>query len=74
MDGAAVHRRKRRLTVGAAAQVESKAPGRSYRSLGSVPVNSAGYFRRIFRLNGASRHTFRVTLGNQRRVKKPVAR
>ena len=63
-----------RGAVGVAAQVESKAPGGSYRSLGSVPVNSAGYFRRIFRLNGASRHTFRITLGNQQRVKKPVAR
>ena len=59
---------------GETAQVESKAAGGSYRSLGSVPVNSAGYFRRIFRLRGASGHKFRVTLGDQRRVKKPVPR
>jgi hypothetical protein len=37
-------------------------------------VNSAGYFRRIFRLKGAAKHKFRVTLGDHRRVKKPVAR
>ncbi len=59
---------------GASAQIESKAPGASYRSLGSAAVNSAGYFRRVFRLSGASRHKFRVTLGDDRRVKKPVAR
>lgn len=63
-----------RGAAGDVAQIESKAPGASYRSLGSVPVNSAGYFRRIFRLSGASRNKFRVTLGGQRRVKQPVAR
>ena len=63
-----------RGAAGDVAQIESKAPGASYRSLGSVPVNSAGYFRRIFRLSGASRNKFRVTLGGQRRVKTPVAR
>jgi hypothetical protein len=64
----------RGASPGASAQIESKAPGASYRSLGSAAVNSAGYFRRVFRLNGASRHRFRVTLGDDRRVKKPVAR
>jgi hypothetical protein len=63
-----------RRRAGETAQVEAKAPSGSYRSLGSVPVNSAGYFRRIFRLRNASRRTFRVTLGGQSRVKKPVAR
>jgi hypothetical protein len=59
---------------GAAAQVESKLPGGSYRSLGSAAVNSSGYFRQVFRISGASRRKFRVTLGAQQRVKKPVAR
>jgi hypothetical protein len=63
-----------RLSAGGSAQVETKAPGASYRSLGSVPLNSAGYFRRIFRVRGASRNKFRVTIGDHRRVKKPVAR
>jgi len=56
------------------AQVESKAPGASYRSLGLVPVNEAGYFRRIFRVNGGFRHKFRVTLDGNTRVKKPTPR
>ena len=59
---------------GAAAQVESKPPGGSYRSLGSAAVNSSGYFRQVFRISGASRRKFRVTLGAQQRVKKAVAR
>jgi hypothetical protein len=63
-----------RLRAGGSAQVEAKAPGASYRSLGSVALNSAGYFRRIFRLRGATRSKFRVTLGDHTRVKKPVAR
>ncbi len=61
-------------TPGGSARVESQAPGASYRSLGSVSVNSAGYFRRIFRVQGAFRHKFRVTIGSTSRVKKPVAR
>jgi hypothetical protein len=64
----------RGASPGDSAQIESKAPGASYRSLGSAAVNSAGYFRRIIRLKGASKHKFRVTLGGHRRVKKPVAR
>ena len=64
----------RRGASGGVAQIESKAPGASYRSLGSAHVNSAGYFRQTFRLRGATRNKFRVTLGDQRRIKKPVAR
>jgi len=56
------------------ARVESKAPGGSYRVLGSVPVNEAGYFRRVFRVKGGFRHKFRVTLGGETRTKKPVSR
>jgi len=56
------------------AKVESKRSGGRYRSLGSVAVNSAGYFRQVFRVRGASRQTFRVTLGGHSRVKRPVAR
>jgi hypothetical protein len=63
----------RSLTSGSA-QVESKAPGGSYRTRGSIPVNQAGYFRRVLRLRGGSRHKFRVTLDGHTRVKRPVAR
>jgi hypothetical protein len=54
------------------AKVESKTAHGRYSLLGSVPVNSAGYFRRIFRVGEASKRTFRVTLGGHTRVKRPV--
>jgi hypothetical protein len=53
------------------AQIESKRSGGSYRSLGSASVNQAGYFRRVFQVSGASRRTYRVTLGGRSRVKSP---
>ena len=60
--------------VGGTAVVESRAPGRAYRSRGSIPVNGSGYFREILRIRGGARHTFRITAGGQSRVKKAVAR
>jgi hypothetical protein len=51
-------------------EVEFKATRRaSYRSLGSVPVNNVGYFRRTFRVKAFSGATFRVTLGENSRAK-----
>ena len=58
---------------GANARVEAKVRGGRYRSVANVPVNEAGYFRRIIRLKGAYRQTFRVTLGGLTRTKRPVA-
>jgi hypothetical protein len=58
---------------GASARVEAKVRGGRYRSVANVPVNDAGYFRRIIRLKGAYRQTFRVTLGGLSRTKRPVA-
>ena len=55
----------RRSASSGAAQIESKAPGGRYRSLGSASLNSAGYFRRIFRSRRACRRTYRVTLGDR---------
>jgi hypothetical protein len=60
----------RRLGPGTV-QIESKAPGASYRTLGSATVNQAGYFRRVFRVSGAARRTYRATLDGVSRVKKP---
>jgi hypothetical protein len=59
-----------RSAVGGSARVESRPPGGSYRSRGSVAVNRAGYFRRIFRVANGSRHKFRVTLDGRSRVKR----
>ena len=64
----------RRTLAGGTAQIEAKAPGASYRSVGSAAVNAAGYFRRVFRVNGAARRKYRVTLDGITRVKRPVAR
>ena len=64
----------RRSLSGGTAQIESKAPGASYRSLGSAEVNRSGYFRRVFKVNGAARRKYRVTLDGITRVKSPVAR
>jgi hypothetical protein len=56
-------------------EVEFKANRRaSYRSLGSVPVNSVGYFRRNFRVQAGSGAAFRVSLGEHSRAKKLSAR
>jgi hypothetical protein len=59
-----------RSAAGGSAQVESKPPGGRYRSRGSAAVNRAGYFRRIFRVTNAVRHTFRVTLDGRSRTKR----
>jgi hypothetical protein len=64
----------RRTLASGTAQIESKAPGASYRSLGSAQLNQAGYFRRVFKVNGAARRKYRVTLDGITRVKRPVAR
>ena len=63
-----------RSASGGSATVESKARGGRYRSRGSIPVNSAGYFRRIFRVRNGFRHKFRITVNGQSRSKRPVAR
>ncbi|MBA3261641.1 MAG: hypothetical protein H0T69_04045 [Thermoleophilaceae bacterium] len=64
----------RRTLSSGTAQIESQAPGASYRSLGSAQVNQAGYFRRVFKVSGAARRRYRVTLDGISRVKLPVAR
>src|SRR5215207_5656583 len=64
----------RRTLSGGTAQIESKARGASYRSLGTAEVNQAGYFRRVFKVNDAGRRKYRVTLDGITRVKSPVAR
>jgi hypothetical protein len=64
----------RRTLSGGAARIESKAPGASYRSLGTAEVGQTGYFRRVFKVNGAPRRKYRVTLDGITRVKSPVAR
>jgi hypothetical protein len=64
---------RRTLSAGTA-QIESKAPGASYRLLGTAEVSQTGYFRRVFKVNDAGRRKYRVTLDGITRVKSPVAR
>jgi hypothetical protein len=64
----------RRTLSSGTAQIESKAPGAGYRPLGTVQVNAAGYFRRVFKVNGGARRKYKVTLDGLTRVKSPVAR
>jgi hypothetical protein len=64
----------RRTLSSGVARIESKAPGASYRSLGTAEVGQAGYFRRVFKVNGAARRKYRVTLDGITRVKSPVPR
>jgi hypothetical protein len=59
-----------RSASGGSAQVESRPPGGRYRSRGSAAVNSAGYFRRTFRVTSGILHKFRVTLNGRSRVKR----
>jgi hypothetical protein len=61
-----------RTGSGPVATIEAKAPGGRYRSIASVPVNDAGYFRQIVRLKNAHRHTFRITIGGVSRTKRPA--
>jgi hypothetical protein len=58
-----------RRIPGETAVIEAKAPGGSYTQIGSVPVNSAGYFNRTFKVKSASRSKYRVTIGGVSRVK-----
>jgi hypothetical protein len=64
----------RRALSSGSAQIESKTPGGSYRSLGTATLNQAGYFRRVFKVNSATRRKYRVTLDGISRVKSPVNR
>jgi hypothetical protein len=64
----------RRTLSSGTAQIQSKTRGASYSPLGSAQVNSNGYFRRVFKVNGAARRKYKVTLDGLTRVKSPVAR
>jgi hypothetical protein len=58
-----------RRIPGQTATVAAKAPGGSYTTLGTVAVNSAGYFKRVFKVKSASRSKFKVTIDGVSRVK-----
>ena len=64
----------RRTLTGGTAQIESKAPGASYRPLGIGPGQLDRLLPPRLQVNGAARRKYRVTLDGITRVKKPVPR
>ncbi|MBD0280990.1 MAG: hypothetical protein ICV69_02165 [Thermoleophilaceae bacterium] len=56
------------------AAVSARVPGGRYRSVGSAPLNSAGYFHRVFRVRRAADAKYRIEIEGRRRDKSPVAR
>jgi hypothetical protein len=56
------------------ARISARVRGGSYRSVGSASLNSAGYFRKVFRVRRAADAKYRIAIGGRRRDKAPVAR
>jgi hypothetical protein len=56
------------------ASIAARVRGGSYRSVGSAPLNSAGYFRKVFRVRRAADSKYRIAIGGRTRHKSPVAR
>lgn len=63
-----------RTAPGATATVSSRRRGGRYTVLRRVRLNSAGYFRFVRRVSGASRRTYKVTIGSFSRTKRPARR
>lgn len=61
-----------RTGSGPVVRIEAKAPGHRYRSIATVSVNEAGYFRQVVHLKKAYRHSFRITLSGVSRTKRPA--
>ena len=56
------------------ARIAARVQGGRYRSVGSAPLNSAGYFRKVVRVRRAADAKYRITIGGRRRDKSPVSR
>jgi len=56
------------------ASIAARVRGGGYRSVGSAPLNSAGYFRKVFWVRRAADSKYRIEIGGRRRDKSPVAR
>jgi hypothetical protein len=59
---------------GPRASIAARVRGGSYRSVGSAPLNSAGYFRKVFQVRRAADSKYRIAIGGRTRHKSPVAR
>jgi hypothetical protein len=56
------------------ASVSTRVRGGRYRSVGSAPLNSAGYFRKVFRVRRAADVKYRIEIDGRTRAKSPVVR
>ena len=63
-----------RTSPGATAVISSKRPGGRYTELRRVQLNSAGYFRFVQKVSGASRRTYKVSIGGFSRTKRAARR
>jgi hypothetical protein len=63
-----------RFSPGATATISSRKRGGSYRTLGTATLNSAGYFRKIFRVSSPGHRVYRITIGSYSRTKRPARR
>jgi hypothetical protein len=61
----------RRTAPGATAVVYSRKKGGSYKELGRMTLNSAGYARRIFKVTQPGRRIYRIEVGSVARTKRP---
>ncbi len=50
--------------------VESRRRGGRYKRLGEGRVNASGYFRKLYRVSGASHRVYRITIGGRSRTKR----
>lgn len=52
--------------------VAARRRGGRYKRLGSGRVNASGYFRKLYRVSGASRRVYRIKIGGRSRTKRPT--
>jgi len=63
-----------RFAPGSTATISSRRPGGSYHRLGTARLNSAGYFRKIFRVSSPGHRVYRINIGSYSRTKRPARR
>jgi hypothetical protein len=63
-----------RFARGATATIFSRKRGGRYRRLGTATLNSAGYFRKIFRISSPGQRVYRIQIGGYVRTKRPARR
>jgi hypothetical protein len=60
-----------RTARGATATIASREGRGKYTKLGTARLNSAGYFRKTFRVSNSTKRTYRITIEGRTRTKRP---